>query len=298
MGGGGEAALQGDAADGVAAVADAFPCVFEAALHDVLVRALPGGGLEEASEVVFAEACFAGEVGEGERFTEVGVYPFAKTAQACGIETAAHGGRCPADVAVVAHEVLEEEGGAAADLQVIGGVAPVAVEEKMAVEGGDVRVVREDFGVQLDARRVFVPELFGDGVEVLRAVVEVDEVQFAADVPRRWPVGWQQAEASGGAAALAAMRVLVIGVVAAPGVEAQDGVVVADVHLRVAVRPRCQLQAVGEGVAVVESSALLQVVADGGVGHGAIGDKRGARGGKRVRGAAMIMARVLACQKE
>lgn len=80
VGGGGEAALQGDVAKRFTAVADAFVCVFEAALHDVLVRALSAGGIEEAGEVVFAEAGFAGEVGEGERFAEVGVYPVVQTA--------------------------------------------------------------------------------------------------------------------------------------------------------------------------------------------------------------------------
>ena len=135
----------------------------------------------------------------------------------------------------------QEQRGGGAQRELVGMLLPVAAEQKLAVQRGDLRIAAKNALVQRQRKRPLVPDLFPHIAQVFIGAVEMHERQVITDIPRRFALFGHQAETVRSSAVLPAAGRFLIAFVAVRHVQAEGMVITFYRYRIVLVVPRCQL---------------------------------------------------------
>jgi len=167
---------------------------------------------EHPREVVFAELALGGQVGQLQWLIQMAVDVVAYMPYLRRRKPALDGGGLPADLGVVFEHVIEQQIAGAAEGQTVAAVVPVAGQQKMAVEQGDLRVVCKQLLVDAQLQRAAIPGLFCQLAQVSVGEIQVNERQRSADIPGGCVLPGHQAQPIWSAAVVPAVGAFEVGV--------------------------------------------------------------------------------------
>ena len=149
----------------------------------------------------------------------------------------------PIHIAIVFDEVVKQQGAGAAQLQMLGRVLPIGLQQKQLVELGNVGILAKRVLVQNDVLWVLVPRLRGDVVQMRIGKIQVHKAQFSAYVPFAVLRLRHQTKPAWPAAVFPTVGGFLVAFIAFAHIHAQGVVVAQHGHMVALVAPLCQLHA-------------------------------------------------------
>ena len=215
-----------------------------------------------------AQASNVGQVLQGERVLQVCVHISGHPFQAVWRQAAFAVWAAPIHIAIVFDEVVEQQGAGAAQLQMVGRILPIGLQQKQLIKLGNVGILAKRVLVQHNVLWVLVPRLRGDVVQMRIGKIQVHKTQFSAYVPFAVLRLRHQTKPAWPAAVFPTVGRFLVAFIAFAHIHAQ-GVVVAQYRYMVAlVAPLSQLHARAYGDAVVQHRMGLLQLLSGLVSHG------------------------------
>ena len=149
----------------------------------------------------------------------------------------------PIHIAIVFDEVVEQQGAGAAQLQMVGRILPIGLQQKQLIKLGNVGILAKRVLVQHNVLWVLVPRLRGDVVQMRIGKIQVHKTQFTAYVPFAVLRLRHQTKPAWAAAVFPAVGGFLVAFIAFAHIHAQGVVVAQHCHMVVVIAPLCQLHA-------------------------------------------------------